>query len=221
VVVISPHLDDAVFGCGDALAARPGSTVVTVFAGFPDDAERITEWDARCGFRGAREAVGARREEDRRALALLDARPHWLDFVDSQYGRTPAVEAVADALRAALRELAPDRLLYPLGLFHSDHRLVHDAACAALDGLSIEVALAYEDALYRSIPGLLQRRLAELAATGVTATPAPDAAPSSGPRKARAVEAYASQLKAFGPGGCDDAARPERLWRLEPAGAPR
>ena len=34
--------------------------------------------------------------------------------------------------------------------------------------------------------------------------------------KQRAVQAYASQLRGFGPGGYDDLARPERYWRLEP-----
>lgn len=218
MVVISPHLDDAVFGCGDALAARPGSTVLTVFAGLPDDAERITEWDARCGFADAREAVRARRDEDRLALTRLEARPLWLDFVDSQYGQPAGAEAIAAALRAALQDLADDRVLYPLGLFHSDHRLVHEAARAALDTLDVAVALAYEDALYRAIPGLLQRRLAELEKAGIVATPAPEAPPPGGPRKAQAIAAYASQLRAFGPGGCDDAARPERLWRLERGG---
>ena len=35
VVVVSPHLDDAVLGCGRFLAVHPGATVVTVFAGNP------------------------------------------------------------------------------------------------------------------------------------------------------------------------------------------
>ena len=33
VVVLSPHLDDAVLGCGRLMAAHPGATVVTVYAG--------------------------------------------------------------------------------------------------------------------------------------------------------------------------------------------
>ena len=61
MVVISPHLDDAVFGCGRLLASRPGSIVVTLFAGVPDDAGQLTDWDARCGFTTAGEAVWARR----------------------------------------------------------------------------------------------------------------------------------------------------------------
>ena len=33
VVIVSPHLDDAVLGCGNFMAAHPGAVVVTVFAG--------------------------------------------------------------------------------------------------------------------------------------------------------------------------------------------
>ena len=41
LAVISPHLDDGVFACGEMLAAHPGSVVVTVF---PDGAEKyLTE----------------------------------------------------------------------------------------------------------------------------------------------------------------------------------
>ena len=32
VVMISPHLDDAVLGCGRFMAVHPGCTVITVFA---------------------------------------------------------------------------------------------------------------------------------------------------------------------------------------------
>jgi LmbE family N-acetylglucosaminyl deacetylase len=215
MVVISPHLDDAVFGCGRLLAARPGSIVVTVFAGAPADGDRLTGWDTSCGFASAREAVQARREEDRRALALLGAEPRWLPFADAQYGQTPALHEIAQALHALLRGIDDGELLYPLGLFHSDHRLVHDAARAALQALG-RSGLAYEDALYRGMPGLLQQRLAELAAAGVRATPARFGPAGDAALKAQAVQAYASQLRAFGPGGVDDTAWPERCWRLEP-----
>lgn len=35
LLVVSPHLDDAVLSCGCWLASRPGAAVVTVFAGRP------------------------------------------------------------------------------------------------------------------------------------------------------------------------------------------
>jgi len=50
VAVISPHLDDAVFACGELLAARPGSVVITVLAGRPPRDLPLTPWDAASGF---------------------------------------------------------------------------------------------------------------------------------------------------------------------------
>jgi LmbE family N-acetylglucosaminyl deacetylase len=215
LALISPHLDDGVFSCGDALAAHPGSVVVTVFAGWPTDGERLTDWDARCGFANAHEAVRARRAEDRAALALLDAQPHWLGFCDSQYGNTPSCDAIARALAAAIETLSPALVLYPLGLFHSDHRLVHDACRVAFADRDPARTLVYEDALYRAIPGLLQERLVALAGDGLLATPARSLARGGGAgQKAQAVDRYASQLRAFGPDGYGDTREPERCWRL-------
>jgi LmbE family N-acetylglucosaminyl deacetylase len=215
MLVISPHLDDAVFGCGRLIAAHPGSVVVTVFAGVPRDAERLTEWDAACGFRSAAEAVATRRREDQAALALLDATPRWLDFCDSQYDETPALADLASVLGRAIADESPDRVLYPLGIFHSDHLLVHEAACAALRAWPDLPSFAFEDALYRGMRGELQQRLGALARAGVSATPVRLLADSDHPLKAQAVQAYASQMRAFGPNGVADTAQPERYWRLE------
>lgn len=220
-VVISPHLDDAVLGCANLLAAAPGSLVVTVFAGCPADRGRSTDWDRSCGFASAAEAIAARRAEDRAALTLLGARATWLDFCDAQYDEPATPDAIGDALARVLREHAGATVLYPIGLFHSDHLLAHRAAIAALRLLPAAAAsaLAYEDVPYRSIDGVLQQRLAALAAAQVQATPAePDVAPSDPGRqrlKQRAIAAYASQLGPFGPGGLDDAKRPERFWRID------
>jgi LmbE family N-acetylglucosaminyl deacetylase len=222
MLVISPHLDDAVLSCGCPLADHPGSIVVTVFAGAPRDPDQRTDWDARCGFASAGQAVAVRRQEDRAALAQLRATPVWLDFCDSQYGETPAVEAVGDALERLIGELRPVQVLFPLGLYHSDHLLVHAASRPALRALRHADALAYEDVPYRGLPGLLQRRLAELEAVHVRATPARvDTGPGSPARKAQALRAYASQWRAFGEQGLDDAAQPERCWRLDEEAAAR
>src|SRR5207244_5204724 len=121
-----PHLDDGVLSCGRLLAGRPGSAVVTVCAGTPRDDALVTEWDARCGFDSARDAMAARRREDDAALTLLQARPVRLPFCDSQYGEAPPRDDVQRALREALVGLAPEAVLYPMGLFHSDHVLVHE-----------------------------------------------------------------------------------------------
>ena len=93
-LVISPHLDDAVFSCGRLLAAAPGSIVVTVFAGIPPRDTPAPPWDRRAGFDRADEAMHARRDEDRRALARLDARPVWLDFLDRDLLTSGRLDAV-------------------------------------------------------------------------------------------------------------------------------
>lgn len=219
-VVVSPHLDDAVFGCGAMLAAHPGSVVVTVFAAMPADAGIATDWDARCGFADAGAAMAARRAEDKAALAEVGAVPHWLDFVDGQYGGAIADDAIATAIARALTTLDATRVFIPLGLFHDDHLRVHRAAVAAWRGHAGTAAWAYEDAIYRAMTGLLDGRVAELHASAhlrIAATPttfacsADDAA-----RKASAVRRYASQAPALGAEGMADAARPERYWQLLP-----
>lgn len=219
-LVVSPHLDDAVFGCGDWLLDHPGTVVATVFAGVPPAADARTDWDARCGFASAAQAIAARRDEDACALRILGARPVWLDFLDSQYGRSPDVAEVARALARLADELQAGQIVLPLGLFHSDHLLAHQAGLQLWRERSPAIqALAYEDCLYRNGPGALQRRLADLLHAGVAATPLKRPPPRDPARKAQAVQAYRSQLRAFGPGGYDDTARPERLWRLQPLDA--
>lgn len=219
VVAISPHFDDAVFSCGNWLATRPGSTVLTVYSGVPHSGTPLPDWDRRCGFERADQAMLARHEENRAAMAVLGARGLGLGLLDSQYGEPGAdTGRITGALAAALTTLRPDVVLAPLGLFHQDHLRASDAALVVWR-LFREVLdstwLAYEEALYRRKPGLVQQRLAQLRGQRIRVTPL------SGPqylgnRKTRAVAAYASQLEALGlaPGQGDDAA-PERYWRLE------
>jgi LmbE family N-acetylglucosaminyl deacetylase len=213
-LLISPHLDDGVFSCGQWLQSAPATCVVTVFAGVPDSSVGTTDWDRQCGFASSAEAMRARHEEDDLALSRLRVESRRLEFLDSQYGRSPEPGAIVDALAAAVRDWTPEALLLPLGLFHSDHDLVHRAALslrAQQPGLDW---IAYEDALYRQMPGLVQRRLGLLAAAGIIATPAVPWRSGEAQAKALAVAAYASQLRAFGDGGYHDVTRPERYWRL-------
>src|SRR4051794_24119032 len=66
VLVVSPHLDDGVFSCGEMMADHPTAHLVTVFAGRPATAQ-LTEWDRDCGFAAGDDVVGARRDEDARS----------------------------------------------------------------------------------------------------------------------------------------------------------
>ena len=215
LVVVSPHFDDAIFGCGCLLAAHPGSTVVTVFTAAPADPGIVTEWDALCGFADAGAATTARRSEDEVALAEVGAVPRWLDFVDGQYGDVAGEDEIALAVERALTELGATRVFVPLGLFHADHRLVHGATTRAVLALPGIEAWTYDDAIYRAMPGLLDARLAELDDGQVA--PAATAFPCSAAdaeRKARAIRCYASQAPALGADGMADTAQPETHRRL-------
>jgi LmbE family N-acetylglucosaminyl deacetylase len=217
IIVISPHLDDAVFACAGLIAGKPGTVVVTIFAGMPSDFAAYTSWDAASGFDSARQAVACRRDEDRNALEILDAMPLWLDFLDSQYGCTPTVDSVADILKEILRQHDPDTVMIPAGLFHSDHQPAHYAALAARTCYPEKNWFSYEDAFYRRIPGLLQQRLVTLAVANIIATPAAFGTTDRTERKHHAVQCYASQLQALA--ACHqtayaDVLAPERYWGL-------
>jgi LmbE family N-acetylglucosaminyl deacetylase len=215
---VSPHLDDAVFGCGDAIRARPGSVVVTVFAGAPAAWHALTPWDGASGFAPGEDAVARRRQEDRAALAGLGASPLWLPFLDAQYDDSPDTEAIAHAVAGAVHASGASGVVIPLGLWHSDQRLAHEG-CALLIPRHPQLQwFAYEDAIYRAFPDSgLGDRLARLADRGVRATPLPAGAPASAAKR-RSVECYASQLRALGGDGAPgwlDALAPERYWALD------
>jgi LmbE family N-acetylglucosaminyl deacetylase len=225
VLVISPHLDDAVFGCGELLAACPGSVVVTAMAGRPPHYAEVTPWDALAGFGSGDDVVAARREEDRAALALLAAQPRWLDFLDSQYRDSPTIDALAAALEAAIRDTGLERVVLPLGLFHSDHHLTHAAAVAVLRRQPASSWWAYEDALYRQVPNLAAERLAALERAGISAVPTTAPPGDRRESKRQAMQRYGSQLRALatpGKPGYEDALGPERYWylTLRPAPSP-
>lgn len=237
LTVISPHLDDAVLGCGTLIAATGESRVVTIFAGIPHGGMPAPPWDQAAGFSCAREAVIARRHEDVTALALVGARPQWLDFLDAQYGIDCNPADVANQLRSALPTLPASTVAVPMGLFHSDHRLAHDACmilyteavaeariatALAGDAHEIEGALRwifYEDAIYRRLPGLVQRRLAGWERQGRIATPVYFPEGECHEMKVRAMASYASQMALFNAEQREDIAQPERYWSLsEPPG---
>src|SRR5262245_57921893 len=91
VVALSPHLDDAVWSIGGALAdaVRSGADVMvaTVLAGDPSSRGPAGYWDKRCGFRSAGKAAEVRQAEDRRACAALGARAIHLPYWDESYER--------------------------------------------------------------------------------------------------------------------------------------
>ena len=220
LLVVSPHLDDAVFGCGMLMATRADVTVVTVFAGIPAAPGIATDWDGACGFGNALEAMQSRREEDRRALAMLGAHPVWMDFLDGQYEAAHSQSDLHAGLKAIIEELRPQGIFAPAGLFHRDHDIVH-ATMMALYARDAEERCwwLYEEPVYRRIPGLLQRRLSGLLADGHCTTPYDLSDAVAAKAKRFAIERYASQLAAFKRKSVtlDDLCGMERYWRLAEA----
>jgi LmbE family N-acetylglucosaminyl deacetylase len=202
VVVISPHLDDAVFSLGAAVSSsgrRDGGrvTILTVLAGDPDSPTDAGDWDRKAGFRTAGEAARARREEDARACELVRARPVWLPFSDLQYERggndAEIRAAVVDAVGAA------SVLLPGFPLQNPDHRWLRrilDGAFAR-DRVGVYVEQPYA-ALWTDRPG-------------EGSTPEPERVPPAAAwrrlragvldqrRKLAACHAYSSQLPLLGP----------------------
>jgi LmbE family N-acetylglucosaminyl deacetylase len=216
LLIISPHFDDAVFSCGALLAASPGAVVCTVFAGTPPEA-LVTDWDKQCGFGDAHEAMQARYKEDDAALASLNATSARLPFLDSQYAASnQSTGDIADAIVQVVQRVKPGTIVMPLGLFHSDHALTSEACLKAWLSDAALPCVAYEDCLYRRMDGLVQGRLAELRERNIVASPLFDTPDETlPPNKRLAVQCYASQLKAFGPNGYDDAYARERYWTLQ------
>lgn len=224
IVVVSPHLDDAVLGATGLLLAHPGSVVVTVCAGAPAQyPDPPTEWDRRGGFVAGDDVLGMRREEDRAALDLLGATPVWLDDVDWQYldeaDRTPPV-ALADLLEPVLQGLDPTAVFLPMGLANPDHDRTFEAGRIVRDRLAGPSWFAYEDAGYKHIPGLLAWRISGLFRSGLWPTPAVVPTDPDPDRKRAAVACYRSQIGPLsednGLGDQLDAHVPEQFWRLAP-----
>lgn len=226
LVVISPHFDDAVLGCGQLLAAHPGATVVTVMGGQrPAGWARLTPWDALGGFRAGDDVVAARRREDAAALGELGAASRWLDFPDHQYDEPgaarPDPDEVGEALWRRLVDLDPTAVFMPLGLANPDHVLTHDAAFAlARERAAGWAWFGYADAGYQHIPGMLAWRLARCVRAGLWPTPAAIVADSGREAKARALARYPSQLSALAEDWGFEVAVGARVaesyWRLAP-----
>jgi LmbE family N-acetylglucosaminyl deacetylase len=222
VVIVSPHLDDAVLGCGRFMAAHPGTTVVTVYAGAPDRyPDPMTHWDTLAGFAAGDDVLAARRAEDAAALGVLGATPRWLDFVEHQYLPRAAwvgPDATVDGLEAALRELAPTAVFLPFGLANPDHGATHEAGLLVRERFPEPAWFCYEDTGYKHIPGLLAWRVPRLFRAGLWPTPVALRADDPDDRKRAALDRYPSQWRALDADWrlAPKLVAPEQLWRLAP-----
>jgi LmbE family N-acetylglucosaminyl deacetylase len=123
-IVVSTHLDDAVFSCWSVIADSDREvTVVTVFTQAVPGIRG--SWDALLdpsidSLNRARE----RQDEDRAALALAGRTAIHLPFHDGQFGATDLVAIVA-ALRQMLHGV--DVVYAPLAIWNAEHVLVREA----------------------------------------------------------------------------------------------
>ncbi len=230
LLVVSPHLNDGVFSCGELIAAFPGALVATVFTSTPVDHRVLTNWDQQCGFNSAYEAMRTRRAENAAALEVLGAAPLWLGFCETQYTSSPTVMQIATELDRLLFTLQPNVVAIPLGLFKPENYLVHAACIAVRKNHPQPLWVAYEEVPQRLIEGVLQQRLAEFQAHNIVAAPVffetgtQDSRVKYAERtqraalKHRAIEPYKSLLRVFSLYECADIEAPERYWQLRNLG---
>jgi len=227
IVVVSPHFDDAAMGAGEMLihhADRSATTVITVLGGrpprYPDEP---TEWDALGGFKAGDDVVAVRREEDAAAMAVLGAKPVWLEFPDHQYLAVedrPTAADVAPTLEQAIVAESPTAVFTPMGIANPDHVMTHGASLLVREQHPEWAWFAYEDHGYKHLPGMLAWRVSKLFREGIWPTPALVPIDLDEDRKRKAIGCYTSQIP---PLERDHALStrlavhaPEQFWRLAP-----
>lgn len=225
-IYLSPHLDDVALSCGGQIAQRTAAgervLIVTVMAGDPPrGAFSSYVQSLHDRWRLATDAAAVRREEDRRACAVLGAEAdHWqvpdcIYRVDARIHQpfyvsdkdifdqvAPAEEPLIAALAEQLQRLPATSEIYsPLAVVHRvdenhagshvDHQLVRRAA-----ELVFGTRLAYyEDYPYIQEAGALARTLTPREQHWQPVViPLTDEAIE---RKIRAIQQFESQLSTF------------------------
>jgi hypothetical protein len=164
LLIVSPHLDDAVFSCSALLGRGEPAEVLVAFAGFPNPPHR-GEADAQAGFLDSDEAMTVRHSESRNAFAdtphtitsmgLLpgqylpgrraDSDRKWIgraifDWLRRSHGGTVALPAGAGAREQWWRRGRADKLTQDV-----DHLLTRDAGLAVLQGVAGVKVWLYEE----------------------------------------------------------------------------
>jgi LmbE family N-acetylglucosaminyl deacetylase len=139
VVVVAPHMDDEVIGCGGALARHVacGAAVTIVFL---TDGRR----GGGSGHPDAADLVATRKRESQLALHELGiAKTLYLDGED---GRLAESAGLHTRLRAVLEDVRPDIVYLPFFLEeHPDHRAASSILAAAVHGTAMSFRChAYE-----------------------------------------------------------------------------
>ncbi len=126
VMVIAPHPDDEVAGCGGTIREhrRAGDRVTVVCV---TDGRRSTAFGL-----SADEMAARRREEAEEAAAVLDVDLEWLGLPEGEW----RPQDLVDRLRELLAEVRPDIVYAPSRIdFHFEHeRVARSTASALTDG---------------------------------------------------------------------------------------
>jgi hypothetical protein len=112
-LVLSPHLDDAVFSAWHVLSSAPRPRVVSVFAGVPEPGF-VTDLDRAHGAEDSAGWLRRRRREDTEALDLVGGEAVHLDLLEVQFPayRLPRVrQAIAQDPRRFLAVVAGEPAL--------------------------------------------------------------------------------------------------------------
>jgi LmbE family N-acetylglucosaminyl deacetylase len=138
VIVLAPHMDDEVLGCGGTIArhAQAGAEVSVIFLtdgryGSGANAA-LTEPERSCR---QRELIDIRKQEARRAGEILGVRS--ITFLDAEDGRLSCDSLLPKRLRAILERERPRIVYLPFFLEnHVDHSAASEVLIAATAGTS-------------------------------------------------------------------------------------
>lgn len=176
VIVLAPHMDDEVLGCGGTIArhAHAGSEVQVVF--LTDGRRGGGAMRSPHGtLPGAQDIIAVRKAEAHRAAQVLGISA--LTFLDAEDAQLSADAHVALRLREILLRAKPDIVYLPFFMeAHPDHRAASSVLCSATRG----TALQFECRGYEVWTPLLANSLVRIDETIET--------------KRRAMECYVSQL---------------------------
>ena len=218
LLVLSPHLDDAVLSASALVAGADECIVATAFTAAPAPATRLTEWDAASGFRSTAGVMAVRLAEDRAALEVLGVKGLGLGELDGHYGPDAGRPArLGAALAALVGELRPRRCAIPLGVVHPDHVEVRTEALRVARHVEGIEWLAYSDLPYsHALPGAEDDAFAEVCAAGWEVVACRPVISPMRDAKRAALACYPSQLRALAAyfPSASPAEDDEHYWRI-------
>jgi LmbE family N-acetylglucosaminyl deacetylase len=244
ILVVSPHLHDAVLSCSALVEGSEPVTVLDVFTVGPEP-DHPSDWDRRCGFDSGVAAIAAREQEEADAFMGTPHEVLAADLLDGRYRDSTRGVGDERRLRSAIddwtRRFTSSTVMLPagagvhVGLGPSMARRLRSgfggprAASADPDHLWVrDIALATlrdrDDVdlwLYEELPQRFSRRgdaSVELVARWAERTPARVDIAVDRRRKAERLEKYGSQIGALLGGDGSRLARKlpadERYWSL-------